>query len=182
MKKKHQSKSVFFELISENNHQSIVDIINSYEYKDFTIFPFYFNRRDFYEIKDVIETLSEFKRGAKKGIWGIYDKKTQQLYGYVDYYYGWDAHEMELNIVIHPDNANKGLGKEVLRYMIRYLFDNYFVNTISGWFDEGNSAAQKLCDSLKFKSSGMMRNYKLVNGEYSGLYCYSILRRNWGKD
>lgn len=75
-----------------------------------------------------------------------------------------------------PRNRGKGLGTEVLRALVRHLFDTTDVDRIEGSTDVTNVRAQRSMEKAGFTREGILRGAQLRKGKRHDLVAYSILR------
>jgi diamine N-acetyltransferase len=84
--------------------------------------------------------------------------------------------ELKRIVVGTPD---KGLGKEMLRQIIRKVFDEYGAHRL--WLDvfEHNVRAQRAYAAVGFRPEGVLREAVYRDGEYHSLILMSILDREY---
>jgi RimJ/RimL family protein N-acetyltransferase len=75
-----------------------------------------------------------------------------------------------------PRFRGKGLGTEVLRALVRYLFQTTDVDRIEGSTDVTNVRAQRSMEKAGFRKEGVLRGAQLRRGKRHDLVGYSILR------
>lgn len=71
---------------------------------------------------------------------------------------------------------HKGYGREALKLILKYGFEELKLERITLDFFENNKRAQNLYVSLGFKSEGVMRHVAKKNNEYINLHLMSMLR------
>jgi diamine N-acetyltransferase len=76
----------------------------------------------------------------------------------------------------------KGLGKEMLRLVIRKVFDEYGAHRL--WLDvfEHNTRAQRAYAAVGFQREGILRESVYRDGGYHSLILMSILEREYRND
>ena len=104
---------------------------------------------------------------AAFGLWG-----RTGLAGYVSVYHTRDEVEI-LNIAIVPDMRRKGLGRHLLRLVLR-LARKMGMNKISLEVREGNAPAIALYDACGFTCAGKRRKYYVDTGEDALIYICSL--------
>ncbi|MET0236849.1 MAG: GNAT family protein [Kibdelosporangium sp.] len=75
-----------------------------------------------------------------------------------------------------PKFRGKGLGTEVLRVLVRYLFETTDMDRIEGSTDVTNVRAQRSMEKAGFTREGILRGAQLRKGKRHDLVGYSILR------
>jgi RimJ/RimL family protein N-acetyltransferase len=75
-----------------------------------------------------------------------------------------------------PRCRGKGLGTEVLRVLVRHLFDSTDMDRIEGSTDVTNVRAQRSMEKAGFTREGILRGAQLRKGKRHDLVGYSILR------
>jgi diamine N-acetyltransferase len=87
--------------------------------------------------------------------------------------------ELKRIVVATP---GKGLGKEILRQIIRKAFDDYGAHRL--WLDvfEHNLRAQRAYAAVGFQREGVLREAIYRDGEYHSLLLMSILDHEYNRD
>lgn len=75
-----------------------------------------------------------------------------------------------------PRFRGKGLGTEVLRVLVRHLFDTTDMDRIEGSTDVTNVRAQRSMEKAGFTREGILRGAQLRKSKRHDLVGYSILR------
>nr|WP_052479317.1 GNAT family protein [Kibdelosporangium sp. MJ126-NF4]CEL23596.1 probable acetyltransferase [Kibdelosporangium sp. MJ126-NF4]CTQ93132.1 probable acetyltransferase [Kibdelosporangium sp. MJ126-NF4] len=75
-----------------------------------------------------------------------------------------------------PQSRGKGIGTEVLRLLVRHLFDTTDVDRIEGSTDTTNVRSQRSMEKAGFTREGIIRGAQLREGKRRDLISYSILR------
>lgn len=88
--------------------------------------------------------------------------------------YGCVAWNFGRNLL--PQSRGKGIGTEVLRLLVRHLFDTTDVDRIEGGTDTTNVRAQRSMEKAGFTREGIIRGAQLRDGKRHDLISYSILR------
>jgi len=82
----------------------------------------------------------------------------------------------EINILIDPDKRRKGLGKDALKTITRYLFLQRGLNKVQAQVGGFNQSGMKLFESTGFKKDGTLRDNHFYKGEFHPTLIYSLLR------
>jgi RimJ/RimL family protein N-acetyltransferase len=75
-----------------------------------------------------------------------------------------------------PRCRGKGLGTDVLRLLVRHLFDTTDVDRVEGSTDVTNVRAQRSMEKAGFTKEGLIRGAQLRKSKRHDLVGYSILR------
>jgi RimJ/RimL family protein N-acetyltransferase len=75
-----------------------------------------------------------------------------------------------------PAARGRGIGTEVLRLLVRYLFDTTDIDRIEGSTDVTNVRAQRSLEKAGFTREGTIRGAQLRAGVRHDLVSYSLLR------
>jgi RimJ/RimL family protein N-acetyltransferase len=75
-----------------------------------------------------------------------------------------------------PAARGRGIGTEVLRLLVRYLFDTTDIDRIEGGTDVTNVRAQRSLEKAGFTREGIIRGAQLREGARHDLVSYSLLR------
>jgi RimJ/RimL family protein N-acetyltransferase len=82
----------------------------------------------------------------------------------------------ELALVIgESDCWGKGIGKSVLRDMLRYAFDSLGMHRVWAVVARGNERSERLVRRAGLVQEGVMRETILIGGKFVDLLCYSML-------
>jgi RimJ/RimL family protein N-acetyltransferase len=82
----------------------------------------------------------------------------------------------EITVLIDPDKRRKGLGKDALKTLSKYLFFQRGLNRVYAQFGDFNKPALKLFDSVGYKQDGTLRQHHFYKGEFHNSLVYSLLR------
>jgi len=80
-------------------------------------------------------------------------------------------------VIGEKDEWGKGYGKEAVKIMLKYFFDNYPINKCFTYCLEENTPSIKIWQSLNFVQDGLLREDVYKDGEFKNLLLFSILRR-----
>ncbi len=125
------------------------------------------------------EAVEAFKNREKSPAWqkfAVVRKEDKMLVGMVGFFnFNPLNRSAEIEILIDPDERRKGLGKEALQVLTRYLFRYRGLNKVYLHTVESNEAAIALLEKLRFSRDGVLRNHFFYDGEFYDGYLYSLL-------
>lgn len=133
------------------------------------------------EIIRIMNRLIEAHPEAKKDIihFGIHKADDNDLIGYcmiafIDNYH----RKCKLGLVIgEQEHWGKGYGKEALKHLVNYCFNNLKMNRIQAEVYSHNIRSIKLFTKLGFVLEGVLRESVLKNGEYVDEHIYALLKK-----
>lgn len=113
-----------------------------------------YNDRD-EEIEYMKDYISNQYRFCEYGLWAIEDKANGKLIGRagVSQRVGYD--ELELGYVIATEYRRKGYCTEVIRDIIKYMQENFVVESLIAFTQEENIASRALLEKLSFSVCGI---------------------------
>lgn len=83
---------------------------------------------------------------------------------------------VEIIILINPERRRKGLGKDALKTVSKFLFFQRGLNRIYSQVGNFNTPGTKLFQSVGFKLDGKLRQNHFYKGEFHDTFVYSLLR------
>lgn len=86
------------------------------------------------------------------------------------------ARHAELAIVLCPDSANRGLGSEAVRLMLRFAFEQLNLNRVYLKVRADNPRAIRCYEKCGFQREGLMRAHAYADGAYQDILCMGILK------
>ena len=112
--------------------------------------------------------------------WGIEIKAEGCLIGTCGYC-RWDKqhHHAELGYDLWPAYWGQGLMPEALRRLIRFGFEDMFLNRIEATTHTENQRSQRVLSKLGFQREGLLRDYYCRDGIYNDQVAFSLLRKEW---
>lgn len=112
---------------------------------------------------------------------GIYLKDYVSIIGVIRLkYIDWISRNAELGIYIGEDKyRGRGLGKEALKLLLKYAFQEINLHKISLTVLEYNANAIKLYKSCGFTQEGLLREQFWVNGKYENVFLMGLLRNEY---
>ncbi len=148
--------------------------INNKELVNFnsSFFPVHF--------KNHIEWFENIRKDKSTVLFGIRKKKDNELIGTCQLHSINSIHrKAELQIRLQFESSSKGYGKEVLKILIDYGFNDLNLNKIYLNVYETNSRAISLYEKMGFQKEGALREEIFLNGKYIDVYVMSILKNEW---
>ena len=173
-----ESKLLYLSNITDENKNQLLDYLNHPLMFHRRYLPWKFDQLLLTE-DDIHALINEWNNKKKSRTFGIYDKSSNNLIGHISYNFGWDAHSIELEMVIHPEYWRQGYGKESLNLTVNYIFENTVAHNINTYVDDWNESGCKFAKSNGFKLSGKMRRTGYKDGKYYDSNIYDILKNEW---
>lgn len=94
--------------------------------------------------------------------------------------FNWIYRSAEISWIIgEKEYWGKGLGTEVGRLMLIHGFNKLNLHRIWSGTALDNKPMQKVFDKLKFTQEGIFRDGMFLDGKYTDVWLYSILRKEW---
>ena len=78
-----------------------------------------------------------------------------------------------------PDYWGQGIGRAVLKEMMRYAFDDLHMHRVWAVVAKGNDRSDRLVKGAGFVREGRMREAIIMAGEFTDLLCYSMLENEY---
>ena len=92
----------------------------------------------------------------------------------------WNMGAAWLAIVIgDPEDRGKGHGREAMKLLLRYSFDELNLYRIQLTVFEYNEKAMNLYEQLGFRREGAFREFLHRDGKRYDMYLYGLLRPEW---
>lgn len=85
----------------------------------------------------------------------------------------------EIEFIIHPNYWNNGTATNIAKTIIKYAFKVLKLNRVAASIDSNNTAARMVLQNLEMKLEGVLRENRLVDGEYRDTLSYAILRSEY---
>ena len=123
--------------------------------------------------------LRKWSEGKKDFHLAVVLRESQQLIGHAGCDWGWDPHCPFLAAVIASEHQRRGYGPEVVRHLLRYLYENTPAYNVSTWIADWNEGAGLFVKKLGFQESGRSRCEGLRAGLVFAEILYDLLRPEW---
>ena len=91
----------------------------------------------------------------------------------------WFNRKGELSIFLNNEYRNKGYGKEILKEILRFVFEKMNLHRIEAEVNQSNSAGSRLVEGLGFKREGILREAKYTRGAYEDIIRYGLLKKEY---
>jgi len=128
------------------------------------------------QIEGVLEAWAEEKKGFTLA---VELRETGELIGHAGCNWHWDTHCPGISLAISPSHQRVGLGAEVARLLLGYLFENSPAHNVSGWASDWNEPAIAFARSLGFSESGRIPRCGIRDGRFVEDVMLDILRPEW---
>lgn len=127
------------------------------------------------ELEDYVSSMN---KSRDKVVWAIVDINTQTHIGNISLQcIDWIYRSAEFAIIIGERKYwNKGYAVEAGLLLLSHGFEKLNLNRIYCGTAANNLAMQKVADKFGMKREGIRRKALFLNGEYTDLYEYGILR------
>lgn len=101
------------------------------------------------------------------------------LIGHASAEWDWDTHCPWIDVVIAPAYRHQGCGTEVIRLLLRFLFETSPAHVVTAGYASWNDEAHALFDELGFHHSGAMRCTGFRAGHPYDWVVVDLLRAEW---
>lgn len=91
----------------------------------------------------------------------------------------WKNRDCSIDIKLLKAFQGNGYGTEIIKILIKYIFEELNMNRISVSIIDYNIASQKIFEKNGFLKEGEKRKSIYRNGKYNSLYLYSILKEEY---
>jgi len=127
-----------------------------------------------------VEKLLGMWAEEKKGFTlGIELRQESVLVGHASCNWRWDAHCPEIGVTVCPGFQREGVGSEVVRLLLAYLFGNTPAHNVGGWVEGWNNEGIAFARSLGFSESGRIPRCGIRDGTFFEQILFDILRPEW---
>ncbi len=109
----------------------------------------------------------------------VVSQEKQEVIGHAEVDWGWDPHCPFIAVLISPSHQRQGYGSEVLKLLLRYLFENTPAHNVHSWMADWNQPARRFVQRHGFQESGRSRHEGLHQGKYFDAILVDILRPEW---
>lgn len=85
----------------------------------------------------------------------------------------------EIGYWLAGGQQGRGIINKCCKAIINYAFTELGLNRIEIKCATGNHKSRAVPEKLKFKQEGILRQAELLNGKFTDLYLYSMLKQEW---
>ncbi len=125
-----------------------------------------------------IQTISDNDIFSARYVFGIYYKNN--LAGLVDFHHGDRFNrKVEIGYWLAEEYQGNGIITDSCRALIKYAFEKTEINRIVIRCAECNDKSRAVPLRLDFKFEGVEREGQYLNGEFSNIMVYSLLKKEW---
>jgi RimJ/RimL family protein N-acetyltransferase len=112
-------------------------------------------------------------------MWGI-ETVDGRLVGNVELRLTPAARRAEIGIVVGEKSEwSKGIGTDTVRLVLRYAFQELGLNRVELTTDEDNARAIRCYKKCGFAREGLLRQHRLIDGEFGNTVVMAVLREEW---
>ncbi|MYL18781.1 GNAT family N-acetyltransferase [Halobacillus litoralis] len=140
-----------------------------------------------WEVNESIDATEEFLNmvitgygKGESGEWAIEWNETGQVIGVAAFIDWSNKHKcVELGYFLSEEYWGKGIVTEALQELVRYGFNELYLNRIEGRSDTDNFGSQKVMKKLGMNYEGTLRKNEFIKGEFRDTEVYSILESEY---
>ncbi len=126
---------------------------------------------------EAAESYRRQERGEMDATLMIIKRSGDEPAGYLTVtYFNSINRSAEIVLIIDPDKRRKGVGKDALKTIAKFLFLQRGLNKVNAQVGGFNMAGIKLFESVGFKKDGTLRDNHFYKGEFHPTLIYSLLR------
>lgn len=130
-------------------------------------------------LQDEVEWYEDSRANPDNVLWAI-ETAEGQLIGTVELRVVPHANRAELGIAIQDKSQwSRGYGTETVRQVLDYGFGELGLNRIELTVDEQNARGRRCYEKCGFREEGLLRQHRLVDGEYGNTVMMAVLRTEW---
>lgn len=130
-------------------------------------------------LQDEVEWYEDSRANPDNVLWAI-ETAEGQLIGTVELRVVPHANRAELGIAIQDKSQwSRGYGTETVRQVLDYGFGEIGLNRIELTVDEQNARGRRCYEKCGFREEGLLRQHRLVDGEYGNTVMMAVLRTEW---
>jgi len=109
----------------------------------------------------------------------IRERETGRAVGLTGFFPDWRPYQQaEVGFMLLPDAQGKGYGKESLREVLNYAFDECGFHRLQANVLEGNIASRRLLESCGFALEGTLRESYRLHGEWHNDWLLGLLKND----
>ena len=114
--------------------------------------------------------------------WAIIERESRRMIGTCGFTkIDVPNNSAEIGYVLNPDFHRRGFGREAVKRVLKFGFEELGLNRIEARFMQGNEASLALMKSVGMTFEGYMRDLIFVKGSYRTVGISSILRSEYEK-
>lgn len=129
--------------------------------------------------RQVAEIIESWSKEKKAFTLGIEPRATGELVGHAQCFWGWDAHCPTVSVTVAAAHQRNGIGSDVLRLLLEYLFGNTPAHNVNGWVAGWNDPGLAFARTQGFAESGRVPRGGIRDGAYYEEVMVDILKREW---
>lgn len=169
-----KTKRLILRPVSINDAQDIYDYSSDEEVTKMVTYDTYTS------IEDAYQSLNHFFLNRDPNVqfeaMAIVDKNTQKMIGTCDASALFRKDMAEVGYVLHKDYWHKGIMTEAMRAYCQWLFEEKGLRRLELTHDPRNIGSKKVAEKLGFVYEGKRRAYIKIEGAYSDMPYYSLLK------
>lgn len=112
--------------------------------------------------------------------WGLALKGCNTIIGTLGYNNFTKHHRANIGYDLLPEFWNNGYITEALKAVLRFGFDQLYINRIEAEVMQGNVASERVLEKLGFKKEGVLRQWMYWNNKHFDMNMFSLLRSDAG--
>ncbi len=117
------------------------------------------------------------EKSPDRGDFVIIDRNSERLVGKLAFFnLNTLSRSAELGYSVDPNLQRRGIAREGLRLLIKYLFRQLNLNKVYAQTGAFNAASVALLESLGFKRDAILREHHFHDGKLHDDYVYSLLK------
>lgn len=128
------------------------------------------------QVEAIVKRWSEEERAFHLA---VERRGSNGLIGVAECDWGWDPICPSAAVVIDPACQRRGYGSDVLRLLLRYLFEHTPAHSVGCWIAEWNVPALCFAERHRFQMNGRMRRAGIRERQYYDVLVADILRPEW---
>jgi RimJ/RimL family protein N-acetyltransferase len=139
--------------------------------------------RDKTEVRAALEAMRTRRGLTRPGdilTLGVERKSDKVLIGQVSLrWHDATAAQAEVRFVFNPDYSRQGYGKEAVRRVLSFAFDEFGFHRIFARCDARNQASARLLKGIGMRLEAHYREHALFKGEWDEELHFAVLDREW---
>jgi ribosomal-protein-alanine N-acetyltransferase len=135
--------------------------------------------QDMHRVIDWLKSRYEDRLGIR---WAIALKDQKQIIGTIGFNSITDRHKATVVYALRPEYWNKGYTTEAIKAVLRFGFEELWLNRIEAEVMPGNVSSVKVLAKTGFSYEGLLRQWTLWNGVYFDMNMYAILASEFASE